>query len=68
MRKEGGINRSTEDFKGVETLLCTIFMMGSHHYTFFKTHRMYTPRVNSTGSLGENGYMYISGLVPVLSI
>ena len=58
--REGGINRSTEDFKGVETLLCAIFMLGSHHYTFFKTHRRYTLRANSKGNLGENGHMYMS--------
>ena len=53
MKREGGISRSTEDFNGIETLLYVILMLDSDHDTFFKTHRMYTPRVNSKGNLGR---------------
>ena len=48
-RSEGkrDIRQSTEDFSGSETTLCDTTMANTWHYTFVKTHRCTTPRVNT---------------------
>ena len=43
--REGGMNRwNTEDFQGSETTLYDTTVEDTCHYTFVKTHRMYSTK------------------------
>ena len=37
-------SQSTEDFEDSENILCDTIMVDTCHYTFVKTHRMYTTK------------------------